>query len=329
MNVYALFGHGCDIITPAIREGGNTLIIPPGCIYVTLTFCGFLSFDLLKLFIAFRDPFIAYALKDPITHLAALNDYFETTNGSQNDIHIHRPGDHYVDNINSFIYDAKADDKTRLFKSGIYTLGNIPETKHPGIFGSTFIPDTVKFTRGMIEDAYNGSIKQPKDLRDEYENIDEFNRIHKDQLIVMLSVLMAERPGIYYNFACRSVCDKSHQGLARQRRQLSARGKASPGTAESVNTQLRKHMLEDLNPWILKKPYYAYYLQSKIQNRRKSNVEKQRKMKLRLIFAKNRENRKKSSTAKRKGPKSAKTARGTRRRTPTHRPPPNTMTNGP
>jgi len=319
MNVYALFGHGCDLITPAIKEGGDMLIVPEGCIYVTLTFCGFISFDLLKLFIAFRDPFIADALKDPITHLDALNKYFETASGSQNDIHIHKAGDHYVDSINNFIYDTKTGGKIRLYKSGIYTLGNIPETRNPGIFESTFIQDTIKFTRDMIEDAYNGSLIKPTGLREEYANIEEFSSAHKAQLEVRFSALMAKSPGIYYNFACRNVCNPEYQGLARERRQLSARGKAPPGTAESATTQLGKHVLEDLNRWISEKPYHTYYFDLKLKELRQKNAKKHRINKRMLMVAENKRNRNATPRAKKKGPKASK-RHSTRRKTPRRTP---------
>jgi hypothetical protein len=217
----------------------------------------------------------------------------------------------------SDLYDAKADNKTRLFKSGIYSLGNIPETKNSGIFNSTFIEDSVKFTRGMIEDAYNGSLIKPVGLREEYANIEEFSSAHKDQLDVKFSALMNHSPGIYYNFACRTVCDSRYQGLARQRRLLSARGKASPGTAESASTQLRKHAVENLNPWILKKPYYAYYLDLKIKEIRRKNMQGQRKKKLQSMVAENKNYKKSLKAEKRKGVKAAKSH--TRRRFQSHR----------
>ena len=215
--VYGLFGHGCDIITPGAFEGKDDIPVPPGCIYVTLVLCGHLSFDLIKLIYAFRDPSIAYALKDPVRYLEVLTHYFKFTSGLNNEIHVHLPGQTYNDAKNTFICNLN----NVLIKSGMYTLGNVPDVRNGTFWDKITCEDGGRYTKEMIQNAYSGSVIQPTNLLDVYPNLDSFIQRHEGQLMQKMSSLFYYRPGIYYNFACRPACDSRLQPYTLRRREIS------------------------------------------------------------------------------------------------------------
>ena len=215
--VYGLFGHGCDIVTVGVEQERDNIPVPPGCIYVTLVLCGTLSYDLIKLIYAFRDPSIAYALRDPVNNLDALNHYFQIESGLNNEIHVHVPGQTYNDAQNTFICNMGP----ILVKSGMYSLGNVPDIR-----GGTFVdkitcPAGGQYTKEMIQHAYSGSLIQPTTLFDVYPNLDSFIAQHEAELKQKLSTLFHYRPGIYYNFACRPSCDRHLQKFTSHRREIS------------------------------------------------------------------------------------------------------------
>jgi len=180
INTYCILGHGIDLIDSPEQ------IVPPGCIYVTITKCGLYSRDLPKIYRAFVDPLILPALaypEHPVFH-ELLNHYFvnDKTHGDAG-IRIHLPGHTYVDNRITL----DADTLTERFKSGIYKLGETPPMR---IGKSISEPDT---PQNPPINKYEGSLQHPDPSKP------------NNGLVGNISEMMSQYPGVWYNFACRIV----------------------------------------------------------------------------------------------------------------------------
>jgi len=253
MEVYGLFGHGCDIITD--REDTTDRPMPADCIYVTIIMCGLYSHHLGKLIYAFNDPYIKEALKNPIENLEKLNYYFTMRHrniGTEPIIHIHAagtPADTYVDSINTLIYNDIVNENT-IYRSGLYKLGamkpiplngrhvpGIPEGVDESLIdkiGLTGVTFTGAIERSGLTAIYDGSLIQPVHLTDPatgapFASVNEFTRVNDPLIRVNLSTLFAARPGIYYNFACRPACEVARQAGTEGRRIRSRNKQATAG----------------------------------------------------------------------------------------------------
>jgi hypothetical protein len=233
MEVYGLFGHGCDIITD--REDTTDRPMPAGCIYVTVVLCGVTSFYLNKLMYAFQDPYIQDALKHPIENLEKINKYFTLHHqnvGMAPIIHVHAAGtaaNTYVDSINDLCYDSG----DVLDKSGLYKLGDLKPLDTADLVGRgvvDFVTSLRYIRRGAVdpaslEEIYRGSMIQPAHFTnpagDPFTSFTDFKMTNAASLARRLSGLFAERPGIYYNFACRSSCIPALQSRTEARRERS------------------------------------------------------------------------------------------------------------
>lgn len=227
MEVYGLFGHGCDIITD--RPETTDIEMPEGSIYVTIVVCGLLSPYLHRLAYALNDPYIQDALKDPLNNLRKLNEYFTEYHESEPlepIIHVHAAGTAahtYVDSENTLLYDGEyIEGNERVLISGIYTpkgMGirfNAVTDPTTDVYGMENHIKVVVGTDNIMENAYIGSLVQPKLIDTDgskVTTVTDFKRINQgwlsqgDGLRVRLSELFHNHPGIYYNFACRPACN--------------------------------------------------------------------------------------------------------------------------
>jgi len=227
MDVYGIFGHGCDVIRATNAETDTEM--PPDCTYVTIVLCGLYSHYLVKLMYAFQDPFIKDALKNPIENIEKLNAYFTLYHQdmiTEPIIHVHKAGtaaNTYVDSVNTFLYDASP----HIFKSGLYRLGsfNTLDAFHEDdgmrFMDSIVVDGTGPITREHIDKLYRGSLIQPELPEVAFPSLEAFNRVNEHNLTRYLSDLFATRPGIYYNFACRPSCTAEFQSKTERRRERS------------------------------------------------------------------------------------------------------------
>jgi hypothetical protein len=227
--VYGVFGHGCDILT---GESSENIPVPRGIVYVTIAICGLVSMDLPKLMYAFEDTAIWPALRDPLTHKATLQKYFEDAVLKETKLQIHSHGDDYVDCTNTLFYNGN----NNIYKSGLYRLGEFqparPEIDYatPGI-GNMRVATIGPYSEADIRAIYKGSRIQPTNYGP-FRTTDDFKAVNK--LDVQLSKLFQQvretdpsQTFVFYNFACRTVCgrfDRNVQGrsLARRAKNLPA-----------------------------------------------------------------------------------------------------------
>jgi hypothetical protein len=273
MQAYAIFGHGCDIIDPATGISDER-IVPPGCIYVTVALCGWISWDSAKLMYAFQDPYIERAIRDPVNHIDELNAYFETNLHDETYINIHMPGDTYNNNSVKLILDIN--DAASVAKSGIYSFGHLPSLVDSLKFPERFVMNRGKnqFTQEDVRAIYNGSIVQPVDVLPTHVNIQEFVNRHADQMTITMDALFAKSPGIFYNFACRPACDSRVQAFTRLRRAKS--NPLLPGpNAPNIASQIRGKPLIDLNEWVKRKirDHNRIYARTMIRHREEPRIQ--------------------------------------------------------
>jgi len=229
-DVYGVFGHGCDILT---GEAGENLPVPQGIIYVTIAICGLVSIDLVKLMYAFEDTSIWPALRDPIGNQEILRQFFEDRALMETNLQIHKHGDTYVDSINTLFYNGSH----HVYKSGLYRLGEFQPVRSDVDYGAVNaaggerIAVAQPYMEAEMRAIYNGSRIQPQ-VYGPFRTADEFKAannmgIRMSELFHMMRASDQNRPFIFYNFACRTVCggyNAATQGrsLARRARNLTA-----------------------------------------------------------------------------------------------------------
>ena len=202
--VYAMFGHGGDLVdNPPLR-------IPEGCVYVTSEICGNFSFNLPVLSIAFMDPSIQFALKNPVKYKKELRDYFKF------DIHVHHHGaegsdGEYIDTMNSRLAQQVIKDKVNIYKSGIVKLEDYTPYDKVDVLSKqlykTYGLDTA-VTQEDYAEIFSGAggIHAQRIRAVAIDQGDTFRRMIEKSTggSPKLSDLFKTLPGIYFNFACRS-----------------------------------------------------------------------------------------------------------------------------
>ena len=334
MEVYGLFGHGCDIITD--RPDTTDRPMPADCIYVTIVLCGLYSHYLAKLMYAFQDPYIKDALKHPIENLEKLNHYFTMQHGNigtEPIIHIHAAGtdaDTYVDSLNSFLFDVGG---YAINRSGLYKLGDLkPLNGEPKFIednGEHFMRESSHPFPGALDprllmEIYKKSLIQPAHFTDPatgapFTSIADFKRDNLVGLAHKLSDLFSMRPGIYYNFACRPSCDAAHQ-VNTEGRRIRSRSKQvragyyprlgydmapalpAPDVIAAIDYRVTQSQVE----WFNERARIT--LEFIISKRRKNARESERLLHRRRNMDRLKTSRKaRSTTQKLRGPKGAKT----------------------
>lgn len=322
MNTYALLGHGCDIVSEGAAEGTDDKIVPPGCIYITLAVCGFISWDLYKLIVAFKDKSIYNELMNPNENKKKLEEYFKLTPGDQHTIHIHNPGDTYNDANIYFITNGKFNETTFLAKSGIYKLGNIPDISPKFAVDSMLATirtrGTIAYTKEMIKSVYNGSLILPENLEDEYPSIEDFMDKYSNMLVKSLSELMSLQKGIYYNFSCRVPCNRRMSHTRFRRVASAAKDSVNDVNALEEPKRISVQEREGPNPirqskvdeWLFKKLEIIKEQRIEEERIKQEQIEKQRRR--RNLYKKLKASR--GTTAKKKGLKGSKTGKSLTRR---------------
>jgi len=219
--VYAMFGHGGDLVD----EGAKRM--PEGCVYVTSEVCGSISFNLPVLAFALMDPSIQFALKNPVAYKDDLKQFFKFPIK----IHYHNgPGSSgtYIDAINTKLADLDDPENPRnikIYKSGIVRLDNYTPYDKVAPVSQQLYKVYEAATRVTPEDRdeiFSGA----EDASGKVVLAGEYSfaglRAASIPPAAKLSDLFASKPGIYFNFACRSyytphAYDARMQGLLEER----------------------------------------------------------------------------------------------------------------
>ena len=242
---YSMQGHGCDL--------GETLIVPKGCVYVTLAVCGYSIDPITRNRISFIELFnkhhpYHYLLKDPVRHEKDIRDLGIF-------IHVHYDGHGcdptYTDVIyNSFVgYDTNETLPPGKYvqPSGLHELGaDLSSSDCP--FPTVTIPP-VKFikcdtlTEDILAYVYKDSIfptaeKVKMYIADKTPTFELFQSIG----MIKQSQLFELYPGIHYNMSCRSACEETIPSTLALRRRHSYQKDSTlliPGYKPATLHQLR------------------------------------------------------------------------------------------
>ena len=207
---YMILAHGADLLDE------EELVVPEGCIYVTLELCGNYSVDWDLIVNAFEDPNVHQYLRDPICYYENLKEIF----GTEISVKPHGldSGGNpytYANSKYNFMLGWDEDkvywgsDKIHAYKSGFYQLGEptgkilhngAPSYNVTDIFRMT----ALKTDPNMVAELYAGSIYPLKSDITEYlsdkpfeyrEVLGHFKKTQRE--------LFEMRKGIHYNFVCR------------------------------------------------------------------------------------------------------------------------------
>lgn len=269
IDVYGVFGHGCDILTG--HESEN-IPVPPGIIYVTIALCGLVSIDLLKLMYAFEDVSIWPALRDPVRNEELLRKYFEDHMLRETHLIIHKEGGDYIDSLNTMLYNGS----NKIFKSGLYRLGEFqpvrPDLDYTTLFGRSsrvIVPEP--YSANDMRAIYSGSRIQPTNYGP-FATADEFKAANPVMTIKLSQVFQSLRDSnpagtfVMYNFACRTVCESPSRNvqlrsLARRVRNLPPnmlRDRITPLDVDSQVEQATRMIVSDaahvsMKEWVQRK----------------------------------------------------------------------------
>jgi hypothetical protein len=241
--VYFMSGHGCDEL--------DEKLVPEGCVYVTFKECGLFAmaendpknptYIFFKMF-SENNPL----LKDPVNNYAKLKEIFGRT------LHIHYPEAEHEENrtytdveYTTFMnWNSSADfPHPRACRSGLFKLGTnlfFEDGSFFKLFKQKFRSnDTIELiSKDEMETVFTDS--DPELYTDTLNQLFDVSAGSTLQLYstvsntfgsskVSQSNLFEARPGIYYNFVCRSLCetknspDLDHVLKGMRRRQKSSR----------------------------------------------------------------------------------------------------------
>jgi len=264
MEVYSVFGHGCDTVEE--KE------MPENCILITLAYCGMstniYSLDETKksIFQLFTEDFSngEYFLKDPI-------QYQDIVREKYGPIHIHCRKEGYNTTYTDIEYtfplgfclglpcnpelvqkkvqqhDYKKNGESVCecftYQSGLRKIGKPVKllTMTPDIMTETYKDSMFPLLRDMDDSPIEG------DIQTIYKTLDERSPF------VKLSEYLNTYPGIYYHFTCRNGCDEISPTAIALRREKSAMFEPKPVapplpklTKETIDKMLHDQQLDEL-----------------------------------------------------------------------------------
>jgi hypothetical protein len=241
VNSYLYMGHGEDVCN---HKGEPVILtVPPGSLYITSTVCGLLNYVYIKkLFEAFINKANENVWENP--DLSKLKKVLEGILDTST-IHIHRPGDTYVENmfhpVSNQLYDVnnkwtqKWEDAKyyKLSESGLYRLSdilkkNVQKLPKIAVEKSTFLHKEGKEEKeitdfkikkedllAVFENAIFPKLTPTEKKADYYtpREIAAINTKHK----TYVSELMEKFPGIHFNFLCRYINPNCVKGALARR----------------------------------------------------------------------------------------------------------------
>lgn len=254
-DVFFYLGHGGTLLDTFGRPSIQT--VPENCIYITQTVCGVVNTLDPTVIRSFMDPENARIWKDPLTHVRELRRLFRGATG----IHIHMPGCTYTDSTFLPIStNGKPTDISHLIQySGMLTLETaktIPEDSKyiggtmsdlpDGLVDANIIKEIYKYSVFPVIEEQKGSNHMPNDEDLEsihlYKNAE--NKVKIADIINQANTLtdnypvsriLEMKPGIHFNFLCRSVSVG-----ANKRRNITLRRKHSALVQNTIGNTISK-----------------------------------------------------------------------------------------
>lgn len=236
---YLYLGHGMDLCD----KNGKPILktVPPGNLYITVGICGLpTSGNLAKLIKAFINPQDEHMLRNPdklFLQLLLLGILDAST------LHIHRPGDTYVDNLYFPVSEYRFKDGKQVNGEDFDRLelalsGILPLSKAPALFEKG-IPERKQYksTNGIaiplneFDELFQYSIYPKVDHPANIKTLtpETLTQI-TDYYSIRTSKLLQMFPGIHYNFLCRNVDPSCTKGALLRRRQSAVLFKTQPET---------------------------------------------------------------------------------------------------
>lgn len=205
--VFFYEGHGYD----KCDAKGELIIktVPDNCIYMTITSCGLHSnYDYHQLrFITDPDLLLLFLHPTKPKYRKAIAPLLGV---KEEDIHIHLPGDTYVDAGFLPISYWKKPNGIEMSLSGIISNDDVGNIKDKRIFDTTLykkdipIEEFLTYFPGKLPSAEIIRKKIPtSSLRIGTIDLTDLN-ILSNNLERSVSEIMSKRPGIHYNLVCRS-----------------------------------------------------------------------------------------------------------------------------
>jgi hypothetical protein len=267
-NAFCSMGHGQHI-------AGPKKTVPDGCTYVTIEIPGRSSVNLPIIYLAFNDPNISTALRYPSENFELLKQYFRFD--KFNNFKIRTAGQTYSDDLTNLF--THFDDI--LFKSGFYQLGNTPlyNKRADHVVDTLYVNESEFKTNPdfYIRECFKGSLIMPNldapiptSFHPQGDLIQRFGQSKN----ITFSALMAHfGPGVYYNFACRSV-EYSDDPLVLEQRQKAAALQAQasvnvgklqrhnsirPTIGVNRNGTNKRQLINGLKDWVQYINHYSQY----------------------------------------------------------------------
>ena len=252
-DVYFYLGHGSTLL-----DNGRPIIrtVPDDCIYITQTVCGIVNMFDEKLIKAFMNSKNEKIWKDPITYIQDLRKILKDVPG----IHIHMPGCTYTDtSFLPFSSNGDAGNRSHFLQySGLLSLAD-----------AKTIPEESDYVKGMHEDLRDGTVDasvieelyryssfpktKEKKIRSyvprgvSLESISLVKNANGKVLIADIvnqnnnlsdnypvSRILEMKPGIHFNFLCRSI------KITEQKRNVTLRRKHSALLQNTIANTISK-----------------------------------------------------------------------------------------
>jgi len=228
LKIFYMGGHGCDT--------ADVLPVPSGCVYVTIVECGNYAYinakhkKFIEMFSLNND-----LLKNPIENLIKLKKIFGPN------LHIHYPeaeNEHmqtYTNNIYYPVLGWEYDDYQTMLKSGLYSIDTELREDFQKINGKITDEQLKYLYKDSIYPSYYQihDIERIRDLS--YSN---FKRSINNLYKIDQSTLFEYFPGIHYNFACRSPCDKDNVKIIKHELRRQNSNKANQETEPKEDSLL-------------------------------------------------------------------------------------------
>ena len=211
-----VLGHSYDV---CIGDKLQELIVPPNCFYITFTQCGLVGYVQDSQTKKFFDP----ANKEFLEHPDIYEDELKKIFGKH--IHIHKPGDTYVN-------------------TKYYPLSFFPSVKRFSLSGVVPIDGTSKFIESVnynsttpnedIENLFKYSIfPLKKDIAVEMDKQEKkglpkeyiYDSLNDSVPKISQKKLFDDSPGVYYNPLCRVSNNRCSKNITRRRRNSLAHAK--------------------------------------------------------------------------------------------------------
>lgn len=222
--VYSFFGHSCST--------GEILQVPPGCMLVTLAFCGSPTYSdeiNAKFDELFSMKDFNYLLLDPLTNKKEIEEYLGVP---ENTLNINHPNAEREENRSymNTIYNAQLMHDYEPFRAHDSGLYKFPERVSHNFYDKIIDRFNQDEFVIMMDTVYKEEVIYPKkeDILKELavllSNHVPYSRIIEqigEKFKISQKELFERFPGIYYHVTCRTPCDENAKAAVERRRRAS------------------------------------------------------------------------------------------------------------